>query len=274
MRQTTSQVTYDYYFSILIHHLVGSSAYVAKRTGAVTDESSNGAGKPSTNGTNRGRSGAPASGVWGRASPSVRTAVPTSSASPSPSTGQPSPASATPVNAWSGPQSRGPPGISIAPLSAGTRGSSTTASSTTVASTTIYSATAYDSLSDDYDEGELHSVLRCWHALIPSALGDTITTLSNTLSDTKLFTSQPTMETQATTIPSGTAEVITDLWGSDEGTVHVTVAAEKFKCPAHQTLCNPNLCAIIEPYLKSIGTSYREQKAGGASNIYSLDAGT
>lgn len=48
---------------------------------------------------------------------------------------------------------------------------------------------------------------------------------------------------------------------------------ERAKCPAHQKLCNPNVCAMIGLHCKNLGINYRDLKLGGPSNIYTMDRG-
>ena len=101
--------------------------------------------------------------------------------------------------------------------------------------------------------------------------------MTDSLAETKLFSSNPkstddTLPTTNVDQSNAADSTVENAWGTAEPDEKDDIM-ERAKCPAHQRLCNPNLCSIIEPYCKSQGIDYRELKLRGPSNIYTIDRG-
>jgi len=100
--------------------------------------------------------------------------------------------------------------------------------------------------------------------------------VTDSLAETKLFSSNP--KSTDDTLPTTNVEQSSGADSGFENAWETTEQEEKDKmaranCPAHQKLCNPNLCPIIVPHCKSLGLDFRElkRKLGGPSNIYTLE---
>lgn len=102
--------------------------------------------------------------------------------------------------------------------------------------------------------------------------------MTDSLAETKLFSSNP--KSTDDTLPTTNVEQSNGADSGFENAWETTEQEEKdkmerAKCPAHQKLCNPNLCPVIVPHCKSLGLDIRELKLklGGPSNIYTLERG-
>ena len=107
-------------------------------------------------------------------------------------------------------------------------------------------------------------------------VGSQISSVTDSLAETKLFSSNP--KSTDDTLPTTIVEQSNVADSGFENAWETTEQGEKdknerAKCPAHQKLCNPNLCPIIVPHCKSLGLDIRELKLGGPSNIYTLERG-
>ena len=238
-------------------HAVGSAAWASGNSRKANGSSArNGAAAPR--------------GAWAKPPASVRSGAPTPPVAPNVwSSGIPK------FNTLGSQYSRSaavPASGSIAP----TRSSASVNESTTVRSGSSVGSNAetiVEFFEDDDDRKHWCMLLPYLSHSVTHLVGSQISSVTDSLAETKLFSSEP-KSTHPTTFveqPNAADSIAENAWATEPD--EKDDIRERAKCPAHQKLCNPNVCAIIELHCKSLGINYRDVKLGGPSNVYTIDRG-
>ena len=110
-----------------------------------------------------------------------------------------------------------------------------------------------------------------------------LSSATDSLAETKLFDkslqhstgeADSLLPTTVDTSPA-VADDDEDVWAADTlSRSNKDSILERAKCPVHRRVCNPNLCDEIKQHVKSLGLDIRDLRAGGPSNIRTVERGT